>query len=184
MTPLRYSLAIDTAKVYRVRAVDRHAWANAAIRTWPKGGSIDVQSDYGSYSHIWVDIGQGPFLKFLCELEYDYFMRKTRGEYRPFDSKATRKAIVRWILEARSQSSIDAQRARYLFNEARRYETHELMSPDALAAQFSDSMSRFLNGDFPMHTRDNDETRGFWLVIWPMLTDAWRRELELQQVAA
>jgi len=184
MKPLRYSLTIETAKVYRVRAVDEHAWANATIRTWPKGGSLDIQSDYGSYSHIWVDIGPGPFLKFLCELEYDYFMRKTRGEYRPFDAEATRRELVRWVLDARRQRSIDGALAREHFGEACRYETHQLMSAEAFYGQFSHSMCGFVGGEPPSRTRDNEETRRFWQLIWPMLTGAWRRELELQQVAA
>lgn len=184
MSDISYRLAIDVAKVYRVRAVGWHAWGNATVRSWSKGGSLDIQSDYGSYSHIWVDTG-GHFLKFLTEVEYDYFMRKTRhDDYRIFDSEATRDAIVEQIIGARRDGSIEGDWARLLFDEARRYETNDLMTRDALGRQLSHHMWRFLGDDFPARTRDNEETRGFWENVWPMFTDAWRRELDPRLITA
>lgn len=184
MTSLTYSLIVETAKVYRVRDRTR-GWANAAVRSWPKGGSIDIQSDYGNYATFWVDIGGGPFVQFLCDVEYDYFMRRVLGgSYRIFHAGDTREAILDRILEARRHAYLSKEKARDLFDEARRYETHLQMSEDALGRQMSERMVRFLDFEPPWCTRDNPQTRGFWDRIWPMLTDAWSKELALQQVPA
>lgn len=177
MADLTYDLEVETAQVYKVRSLNRRTdWANATIRSWPRGGSIDVQSDYGSYSYSWYSIGNGSFLSFLCGLDYDYFMTKARGGYREFDAEAAVKRIKGDVVDRRRHGGLEREKARDLFDEADRYDAAFYVTAEGLGGQFSDEMWRFLDGDFPMVTRDNSQTRGFWDHLWPMLTDAWRKE--------
>ena len=76
-----YKIETDVARVYKVRSRNRFGWgwAVATIREWPRGGQIDIQSDFGNYGNTWTAVGDRSLREFLCGLDFDYFMNKAGG---------------------------------------------------------------------------------------------------------
>lgn len=174
-----YSISTDVARVYKVRARGRRhgwGWAVATIREWPRGGQLDVQSDFGNYAYSWSAVGDRTLREFLCGLSFDYFMNKAAGGYREFDEEKTIRTIKADIFQAVKEGRIDRETAHEWRDElemcgetgsehlfAERLMTHEWVSS--------------LYDSYPtIETRDSPQARAFWDGPWAALCAHWRSE--------
>lgn len=161
-------------------------WAIVTIREWDGGGSLDVQSDSGNYSYLWSSIGSESLRKFLCGLQFDYFMGKTRGKhYEEFDAEATQKAILEDIIRSRRNGNIYSKVAKRLWDDVLSMDVsypesnflEALFYEEELVVEIYDH-SRC---DIPWMKKPTMECLNFWEHIWPCACDMWRKELAEEQ---
>jgi hypothetical protein len=186
---MNYTCEKDTATVYKIRIDGRSAWAVITIRQWPKGGSIDIQSDYGNYSNSWCSIGERDFREFLLDLEFSYFMGKVRGhDYLRFSLEKTIAEVKADINEQRRDGEITKEKAREcwdILEESEQERDSEdifyrrVMDADIEGAVYDGDMSAF-----PRALEPDPQCQGFWDVIWPVACDVWKKELEAELAVA
>lgn len=178
MLKQRFRIETDVARVYKVRSVRRHGgWAIATIREWPKGGQIDVQSDFGNYAYAWGAIGERTLREFLCGLGFDYFMNKAAHNWRVFDEAATVRSIKAYIFEQVKDGSIDRATAHEWRDELDEigHTGSEHLFAERLMAH--DWMWK-LYDDYPsIIMRDSPQAQAFWDGPWRALCDHWRAEI-------
>lgn len=171
---MSFTITEAPATTYRMRG--ERTWADITIREWKGGGSIDVQSDYGSFSHSWSAIGRGSFRDFLISLDFGYFMEKARPSYMEFDRVASVAQIKRDLIEARRQGEIGKSDARHMFNN--------LCYFDDVIGQhgYYDVVDKFFVaglyewvGDAPAIKRPKAQCVAFWDGPWSAICDHWRR---------
>lgn len=177
-----YHVTVDTATVYRVRSDKGYEWADACVRSWPRGGAISIQSSFGTFAHSWNATGDRPFTDFLRSLDFDYFMTKARpGDYLEFDSDATAAAIRKAILETRREGVIDKEDARKAWREIDGLEEcHGDEFKHALYYQ-GNVLGVVFGGDWlgvPLCDRKNIQCVRFWEDLWPHLCATWKAESE------
>lgn len=175
---------IETAKVYRLRQLKPKSscWADITIRSWKNGGSIDVQSDYGTYAYQWYATGCDDIRKFLVRLDYGYFMGKahsSRGYETDWDGTA--EDIRKEILKDRRKGDMTAEDARTCLDAVGTIEWgealfYEMRDCPELAKFYADC-------DYPKRTVRQGQCNGFWTIIWPEITMVWREEM-LSEAAA
>ncbi len=165
---------LGPARVFHVR--EGSSWAIAIVREWGDGGSIDIQSDYGSFNYIWYLVGDS-FYDFLRSLDFDYFMGKTRPDYKVFDYDASIKAIKVSLIENRKQGNLTRQQAREFWNDV------ENMGHCSTTAEFYDCIAQvahieeiYYDWDFPMYDKPSYQTKLFWNGPWQALCEHWKRE--------
>lgn len=179
-----YRISTDIARVYKARGSLRHGWgwAVATIREWPRGGQIDVQSDFGSYAYSWGAIGDLTLREFLCGLSFDYFMNKAAPKgYRVFDEDASVRRIKGDIFDHLRVGCID----RVTAHEWRDDLDHmgqtgnEHLFAERLMEQ---EWFRNLYDDYPsLVMRDCSQARAFWDGPWHGLCAYWRREVAAER---
>lgn len=183
-----YVVTTETATVYKVRFAkegdekQRFGWADAAVRTFPRGGAVSIQSDYGTYAYTWTATGDGPFLEFLCRLDFDYFMTKACGDYHVFDYEKTVRNLKRRIIEQRRTGAMhdmskDDARGLWDILEASEHTSNADYFVSELLRH--DVMCEWFDGDYcdiALYS-PNPQAVGFWNEIWPHLVAAWREEL-------
>jgi hypothetical protein len=174
-----WSITKAEATTYTVRSVEHPGeWAIAVVREWRGGGLLSVHSSFGNYTHSWSAIGPDRFIAFLLDLNFDYFMRKTRpNDYRVFDAETARDQMKLSIIEHRRWGEYSKEVARLCWNEV-----EEAGSPTAegFFGEVTDTIRHVFGGywgDLPSGLRDNPECRLFWDTMWPGLREAWRHEL-------
>jgi hypothetical protein len=176
----------EEAVVYKIRIEEpHHSWADITIREWPRGGSIDIQSDYGNFSYAWGSIGDRTLREFLCNLDYHYFMGKTRPSScgRAFDISKTLKQLREDVISRRKERCLNKEEARecwidicdieeYAGNEEAEY---------VRALDMQHSLIRLLYdfeyGCIPYEYIDDPQCVAFWERIWPVVCQAWAEEL-------
>lgn len=183
----KYSCEKDTAVVYKIRMADRSAWAVIAMRQWPRGGSIDIQSDFGNYAYSWNATGDGDFRAFLLDLHYDYFMGKVRqgfGHGEVFDPEGSLDEIKRDIIKARRTGDINKAAAREAWDDLSWVDaTDETVFATQITAY--GSITRIYDDDYsaiPFMRKRDPQCAGFWEVIWPVACEIWREELAAEGV--
>lgn len=187
-----YVVTTETATVYKVRYQKEgdepyhFGWADAAVRTFPRGGAISIQSDYGTYAYTWTAIGDGQFIKFLCLLDFDYFMKKTCGDYYVFDHDKSMDGIKRQIIERRRDKlfhEMTKEQAREAWDDLERYGANATNSGDMFVSDILSSRALadfFDGGDYYTNIasyKPNPQAVGFWNEIWPHLVAAWQVEM-------
>jgi hypothetical protein len=173
-------LTTETAKVYKLRGEKEDkepwAWAVIIIRSWPGGGSIDAQTDYGNYAYIWASIGDDDIREFLARLDYSYFMGKahhTRG-YRT-DWEKTADEYKRLAMEKRRRGGLDADDAREIFDALEAIDRDEGFF---WQAREYPALYRLISDHDGMKQTERDaQCNGFWTVIWPRICEVWKEEL-------
>ena len=174
-TPI-YTVTVTAATVYRVRG-DNYEWAEAAVREWPKGGSISIQSSFGNFANTWTAIGSDTFTEFLRSLDFDYFMRKARpDDYEEFDLALTLAEIRKYLLGARRQAYLSKANARTCWDEIAEMADwgeqewhHRVQHTETLGLLFCNDPS-----SIPTRRRKNIQCQRFWEEIWPALCEAWK----------
>lgn len=188
---MNYTVQKTTADVYKIRIKDRFSWATITIRQWVEGGSIDVQSDFGSYSYSWTSIGPRDFRAFLMGLDYGYFMEKAaRGSrgYR-FSPERTIEGMKQFVIERRRGGDIDSATARAGWEAIEDLDVDIVMETESwFVASVLDRSDLFelFGGDYdsiPLRSERCPQCAGFWNEIWPIACETWREELALNGAA-
>lgn len=187
MLKQHYRIETDVARVYKARARARYGWgwATATIREWPKGGQIDVQSDFGNYAYAWGAIGDRTLREFLCDLDFDYFMNKAAKGYRVFDEEATVRLIKKDIFALVDCRVIDRETAHDWRDEVDGIGdcgSEHLFAERLMQCEWFYSVYE----SYPdIVMRDCPQARAFWDGPWQALCDHWRHETgQRQRVAA
>lgn len=176
MTDPTCTIKTETARVYKLRPDTGCGWADVTIREWPRGGSIDVQSDYGNFANTWTSVGDRPFRAFLCGIGFDYFMCKAAPDYLRFDAKETARRVKSMILEDRKSGNQTAADARELFDQLDDIEN--CTSEVEYYTVFYDGFGRLCDGcDAPCVHSPSAQSVVFWRHVWPAVTAFWRDEL-------
>ena len=173
---------------YRVRFRPSYfMWADITLREWEGGGSIQIQSDYGEFAHIWSSIGCRTLIEFLCSVDMDYFMKKTRtSDYRLFSAEKTDKAIKRDIISCRKDGYITKEVAREVWDEVEWAELGNATSETEfyLKVQDVDFAGSFVNtiydGDYaaiPHRTEYNPQCTEFWNNVWLEIVKYWKESV-------
>ncbi len=172
-----------TATVYRIRNIRHAGWADITLREWDGGGSFDCQSDYGNFAYVWGSIGDRNLREFLCGLNKDYFMKKTRPhDYREFSVEKTCKEIQREIISQRRERTITKEDASLCWEQS-----HEIDTRTASNEGFYHCMEEFdivdkiFCGDYtalPTRTEYNPMCDMFWEKVWPHITKYWKENPE------
>jgi hypothetical protein len=182
-----YTLKKSNAEVYAIRIKDDcTAWADITLESWKEGGSIKVISDYGDYTYMWNSIGSGSFKRFLCGLDYNYFMGKCRGHHgQQFSAKMTIQYIRSEIVTARRAHDLDKDTARASWNllNDKDYMGGESEFCHFLCFEGSKLVDDLYHGDIssiPYGSEPIPECVGFWDIIWPIACDIWKHEEQLE----
>lgn len=154
----------DMVERYIIRK--NHEWAFVYVDETT--GVFSCYSSFGTYAYCWTHIGGQTLKEFLRDLNFDYFMGKTRPGYWCFDAEATVKGIKLSIIERRRDGYIDKSDARNAWADAEDLwhdNQHEFF--EQLCS--SDPLMKFYNGDYCDIGRERPDgnSRGFWETIWP-----------------
>jgi hypothetical protein len=172
-------VALDTARVYRLATEEGPGWANITIREWPRGGSIDVQSDYGNYAYSWTAIGPGTLRAFLLSLDFGYFMGKAHAGYMEYDGDASRRALVDEVIAARKQGDLSRADARHAYDAI---SLADFGSEESFWHHVQTSLYTLYNwaGDAPIRHSPSAQSLAFWELVWPVVCAFWRDELKAE----
>lgn len=182
-----YTITTDVARVYKARSRGRYGWgwATATIREWPKGGSIDVQSDFGPFAYSWGAIGDRTLREFLCSLHFDYFMGKAASKgFRVFDEEATIRRLKRDIFDLVACKVIDRTTAhdwRDDLDDIGECGNEHLFAERVLNL---DWVYKVVDSYPSIVTRDCPQARAFWDGPWQALCAHWRQEISAEALAA
>lgn len=178
-----YTITTDVARVYKVKERGRTGWgwAIATIREWPRGGQIDVQSDFGNFAYSWSAVGDRTLREFLCNVGFDYFMNKAAGKWRTFDEEATIRAIKKDIFAAVKYRHFTREQAIEYRDEldgcgdtgSEHLFVERLMSCDWFSELYDTYPSIVM--------RDSAQAREFWDGPWKALCEHWRKETEREK---
>lgn len=186
VNPPAFIVTREAAVVYKVRGREQPKrtfdWADAAVREWPKGGSISIQSSHGTYAYSWNAIGPGRFLEFLVSLDFDYFMGKAHPDYKVFDYEKTMAGMRRMIIERRGENwGFTKEAARECWDDLKLWGGEYTASADHFLAEIlrSSALCKLFDGDYCglMRYSPDGQTLGFWRDLWPALCETWREEL-------
>jgi len=182
----KLTITKEPSVTYKVRGVASiGGWADITIREWEGGGSFSCQSDYGDYAYTWGSIGQGNLREFLCWVDKDYFLKKTRPkDYRVFDSEATHTAVREEILLKRRDRILTREEARACW-----YEYEEIINGGNYISTDSffyhlrhlELLDILWENDYeyvPTREKYNPECDAFWENIWPYIIEYWKEELK------
>lgn len=176
----KYSCKRVAAITYALRVGGEYA--DITIREWPGGGSICIQSSFGSYANTWRAIGEGPFRKFLCGLkDMGYFFSKCMGDnYLEFDCEATVKEIKQDIIQCRRDGEVGIDDAREIWDSLPDHGLATSLYAEMGSYDFDELVNKIYGGDavdFPHITRVKCDCRNFWEQIWPCACEIWLKEL-------
>ena len=146
---------------YLIRA--KHEWAYIYIDE--ATGVFTCYSSFGTYGYCWQHRGNATLKEFLVDLEFDYFMGKTRPSYMRYDNDATVDGIKHFIIEQRRLGALSQEGARDVWNDllhARDGDMrNEFWQYESLMKLYgSDYFDIFLD-------RPDGDSKGFWKKIWP-----------------
>jgi len=169
----------EPSVTYKVRSIPEGGWADVNIRSWERGGSLMIQSDFGEYSHVWTSIGDCTFIEFLCDLDKDYFLKKTRPkDYLVFDDEATVAAMKKDIVQQRRERYINADVAREAWNDVDNCEMHSCNETEFFTLlRDTDTFSNLYECDYcavPMVQKYHPHCDLFWERVWLRLIEYWK----------
>jgi hypothetical protein len=135
-------------------------------------GVFTACSSYGDYAYIWSHRGDQSLKDFLRDLEFDYFMGKTRGlDFKRFDFEATIKGMREFVADARRQGSLSKIEAREAWTDIEELESDHTGSVDLFVERvyglkaIGEAYGHDY-GDVICNSPDR-QCKGFWDVIWP-----------------
>jgi len=134
-------------------------------------GLFCAHGSYGTFAYVWPPQHRSqPLHAFLADLDFHYFIRKTRGlTAMEFDFDGTFANLRRCVLNARRTRYIGLEAARDAWDILDSID--QTNSPDFLAAQIFDetALVQALGDDWMLEFRDRycPQCTEFWRVIWP-----------------
>jgi hypothetical protein len=154
----------DVVERYIVRAGSE--WAYVYLDE--ANGVFTSYSSFGNYAYQWRSIGSATLKEFLSDLDFGYFMGKTRNGYMRFDLDATIDGIKRTIIEQRRECSLTREEARAAWDDL---PSVDATSADNFFNEFfsSRALMEVYGGDYCdiARERPDGDSRGFWREIWP-----------------
>jgi len=173
-------ITVRKAVAYHV-ALAPGDWAEIQIRLLPNGGVFSCISTYGDYAHVWTSIGSGTFYQFLCSLDKNYFLKKTRNsDYRMFSMEKSCRAVRQDIIELRRELSITKEEARDCWERMKEIERDAFNSEGFYAMLDSLDVLDVVYGgsaaEIPTQEEYRPECTSFWERVWPAITEYWRKE--------
>jgi hypothetical protein len=135
-------------------------------------GVFTACSSYGDYAYIWSHRGSQSLKEFVRDLDFDYFMDKTRGaESKRFDFYATIKGMREFVADARRQRDISKEEAREAWTDLEELEGDHTDSADLFVDRVyaSKAIGEAYGYDFEgvICNSANIQCKGFWEMIWP-----------------
>jgi hypothetical protein len=135
-------------------------------------GVFSSYSSFGSYAYCWAHRGSDTLKDFLRDLEFDYFMGKTRGrDFERFDFYATIKGMREFVADARRQGELTKAEAREVWTDIEELECDSTESVDLFVDRVyaSKAIGEAYGHDFGnvICNSPDRQCKGFWDVIWP-----------------
>lgn len=163
---MKFPRRLKPIERYIVRA--KHEWGFFYVDE--QTGVFSAYTSFGTYAYCWNHRGVETLKEFLRDLDFDYFMGKTRGrKHLKFDPDKTIKVILRDILDNRRQGAIDKDHARLLWNVARGLAGFEDERDFLADLDDSPALNDFYSGYFGELFRESPDrsSQSFWNVLWP-----------------
>lgn len=100
------------AELYQIRQNGSSGWGDIVLVCGKESVRVMINSDFGSYSHIWTHCGGDP-KEFLTEVDFDYCMKKLTdyNHYVPAPEEYPTE-VKRRIIEARQDDNLTKAEAR------------------------------------------------------------------------
>lgn len=169
------------SRAYDVRAEGE--WARVYITEGDGSGSIAIISTFGNFSNFWGSIGPKPLRHWLQTTDFHYFMNKTSNNHgRRFDSDKLIDDLVKIILRARREQSLDRETAREYYDEIKS-DLCDIASIGHFWSAAPEWLPAFIDYDPPSGEIECPQCRGFWDMLWPHILDAWKAEMDVDHNA-
>lgn len=134
-------------------------------------GVFTCYSSFGNYCYRWTHIGTTTLKEFLLDLDFDYFMGKTRPGYLRYSQEATLTSVRSDIISCRRSLDLTKDEARAAWNSMD--DVHMTSGNDVTAFYYefqkSEALMKVYDNDLWDVAKDRpDRTAvGFWEKIWP-----------------
>lgn len=162
------------------------------------GGTIQISGYFGPWAYTWTHVGEGSFIDFLGELNFEYAMNKLVGrqDLYEFDLDRTLERVKSRIIELRVVNDLQREQAREYWDELENIEpTTEREFFDALNdIYWCDGYESFVSlfsalydddiSEVPVLTSPKGNMVYFWENLWPIILVELRKALESQEIAA
>lgn len=155
---------------YIIRGAGNRRGEWAFIYLDEEKGTFSAISSFGNYAHIWSHRGGETLKEFLRDLEFDYFMGKTRGlERERFDFKATIKGMETFVKDQRRQGALSKEEARDAWDDIEALEYGDSVDLFVADVYDSDAICTAYGHDFEgvIVNSPDPQCVGFWEAIWP-----------------
>jgi hypothetical protein len=175
----------STCEIYYIHAANRIDGSTIVVDEISK--TFMATGSFGTFANYWINIGPCTLKEFLADMDFQYFMEKTRGhEWRQFDFGKTIHNLRLLICDRRRHESITKTVARNAWDELSEF---DLSGEDVLG-------NRIVDSHFLMSVLDNDlsggifltsptaDCIGFWENIWPLFLAEIRQEAEWDAIEA
>lgn len=163
------------AETYTIRRENSSDWAIITLNE--QLGSVDIQSDYGDYSHIWAARGPMSLKKFICEIDFHYAMKKWIGRKSELQFKSTIINFKRQIIQYRKDCSLKSDESRAMWDSikdleycATADELYRQLEETELAEIWPDFYEYFVY-DYPV------QAYLFWVYLWLPFIDHIKQEI-------
>lgn len=177
------SVKKSTCERYDVRSGHGHDWA--VIMLDPRGGVLQINSDYGNWSYCWPHHGRESFKHFLVELgrDTDYFMGKLGGLPKHYRADDTLQLCLREVCAQRRRGEITKEVARGAYEVIQNSDNGSF---DELIRDVDfDSYSRKVFPEpwesLPRVVTHDPGLLMFVERIWPVFVAAIREELQTEE---
>ncbi|HCG9411647.1 TPA: hypothetical protein NKA80_004438 [Vibrio parahaemolyticus] len=103
----------SNAELYRVRHNTCEGWGDVILICGKESVSVMINSDYGSFSHVWIHCGCEP-KAFLCDMDFHYTMKKLSNYNLYIDNPQSYPAEIkeRIIVARRHDENLTKEEAR------------------------------------------------------------------------
>ncbi|UGY15256.1 hypothetical protein HAP48_0043145 [Bradyrhizobium septentrionale] len=135
-------------------------------------------SSFGTYAYCWPHRGPETLKEFLLDLEFDYFMGKTRGlESKQFDFNGTIEGMRKHVREAQRRKMLSKDKARdalVAIDDLKWMDNHQSVDVFVDRVYADKAICEAYRHDFEdvIKNRPDPQCVGFWQKIWPEFVKA------------
>lgn len=158
---------VKVAPVERFIIRAKREWAFVYVDEYT--GVFAATGSYGTYAYCWTHRGGRTLKQFLADLDFEYFMGKTRPDYKRFDFDKSIEGIKQRVIECRRDGSIDQAQAREAWGEIDDL-GHTQHEGEFLSDMYQSAPIMLLYPDEYYEAAamvPDGDSLGFWTVIWP-----------------